>query len=431
MDVDFPVDLMDQSPGPQGPFAAEPITLPKSRVGASNDQRFMLVFIVGTYFGPDIRNEVPRKSALQRMALRLPPYTYDQLGGSVFRLAEIESIYYYVLRRAHPSSRVKLQSLYKFLQGHLAPPVKETLEDERQFTSFFPPHLHRQARYKGTYKVVENMVFINDPDVTYIKPEDIERFKQLTGLNELKLDRDEARIYRHGQRMDRDEERQARFNAIAEAHEHSQNGRLFPPFISDIMQDPRKRRRRKDPLEMLTLPSAAMPLKEEKSQSMQPNRIGPAMLLLPSTPTVDQWSNILKAAKPSIAFTGTAAARQVGPLIGLVDIGVCEDAYLFRIALPGVKKDQREFSCEVECDGKVMIRGTTTTGEQRVYKSSRVFHMQTQHLCPPGPFTVSFQLPGPVEPREFSGNFGSDGILEGIVMKERERTGSACLTFDS
>jgi hypothetical protein len=44
---------------------------------------------------------------------------------------------------------------------------------------------------------------------------------------------------------------------------------------------------------------------------------------------------------------------------------------------------------------------------------------------------VSFQLPGRVEPREFSGNFGSDGILEGIVMKDRGRTGSARLTFDS
>ncbi|KAL4578075.1 hypothetical protein LXL04_014191 [Taraxacum kok-saghyz] len=32
-------------------------------------------------------------------------------------------------------------------------------------------------------------------------------------------------------------------------------------------------------------------------------------------------------------------------------------------------------------------------------------------LCPP------FKLPGPVDPQHFSGNFGTDGILEGIVMK--------------
>lgn len=417
---------MDNASGSQIPFAAEQINIPKSKVVGLNDQRFLLVFITGTYYGPDVIHEQPRKSALQRIAFQLPPYTQNQLGGSVVRLAEFESIYYYVLRKSHPSARVKLQSLYKFLQGHLASPVKEALEDERQFTTFFPPSFHRHARYKGAYKVIENLVFIDNPDISHINAEDIERFKRLTGLSEFKLDRDEARFYRHGQRIDRDEERQARFLAIQEAQVQAQNGVALPPFVSNSTQEPRKRRRKKDQVE-----TPIMPRKEESSQSMHPNKIGPSMVLLPSVPTAEEWSNILRLAKPSIAYTGTAAARQVGPLIGLVDIGVSDDAYLFRIALPGVKKDQREFSCEVECDGKVIIRGTTTTGEQKVCKSSRVFHMQTQHLCPPGPFTVSFQLPGRVEPREFSGNFGSDGILEGIVMKERGRTGSACLTFDS
>jgi len=45
--------------------------------------------------------------------------------------------------------------------------------------------------------------------------------------------------------------------------------------------------------------------------------------------------------------------------------------------------------------------------------------MQTQNLCPPGQFTLSFRLPGPVDPHHFSGNFGTDGILEGIVMKAK------------
>lgn len=56
--------------------------------------------------------------------------------------------------------------------------------------------------------------------------------------------------------------------------------------------------------------------------------------------------------------------------------------------------------------------------------------MQTQYLCPPGPFTVSY-LPGPVEPNQFTGTFGSDGILEGIVMKQRNRSGAAALIFES
>lgn len=57
--------------------------------------------------------------------------------------------------------------------------------------------------------------------------------------------------------------------------------------------------------------------------------------------------------------------------------------------------------------------------------------MQSQYLCPPGPFTVSFQLPGPVEPNQFTGTFGSDGILEGIVMKKLPRSGAAAVIFES
>lgn len=89
-----------------------------------------------------------------------------------------------------------------------------------------------------------------------------------------------------------------------------------------------------------------------------------------------------------------------------------------------------EFKCEVECDGKVMIKGTTTTGGDRIVRPNGVFLMQTQYLCPPGPFTVSFSLPGPVEPNQFTGTFGSDGILEGIVMKQRHRSAAAALIFE-
>lgn len=76
-----------------------------------------------------------------------------------------------------------------------------------------------------------------------------------------------------------------------------------------------------------------------------------------------------------------------------------------------------DFSCEVDTEGKVLIRGVTTTGEKTVCRYSQVFEMQTQNLCPPGHFSISFELPGPVDPYQFSGNFGTDGILEGIVMK--------------
>ena len=76
-----------------------------------------------------------------------------------------------------------------------------------------------------------------------------------------------------------------------------------------------------------------------------------------------------------------------------------------------------EFSCDIEPDGRIHIKGVTTTGEKIVCKNSRIFRMQTQNLCPPGHFSITFQLPGPVDHKQFSGHFGNDGMLEGIVKK--------------
>ncbi|XP_077219329.1 alpha-crystallin domain-containing protein 22.3-like [Tasmannia lanceolata] len=99
------------------------------------------------------------------------------------------------------------------------------------------------------------------------------------------------------------------------------------------------------------------------SRGSSPPTVGPTVLTLPSTPTVKEWSNIVAAAKKGIALTGTVAEGQVGPLIGLVDIGVSENAYLFLISLPGIKKDENEFSIEIRANGRMLVKGVTTTGE--------------------------------------------------------------------
>ncbi|XP_047329549.1 increased DNA methylation 3-like isoform X2 [Impatiens glandulifera] len=119
----------------------------------------------------------------------------------------------------------------------------------------------------------------------------------------------------------------------------------------------------------------------------------------------------------SITYSGTVTRGKVGAAIGTVDIGVNDYAYFFRIALPGVSKDPGRFSCEIESDGKVNVRGMTTTGGQTVERHSRVYQMKLQQQCPPGQFTLSFCLPGPVDPRLFSPNFRSDGVFEAIVVK--------------
>lgn len=64
-----------------------------------DDQLFLLYFIMGTYFGPDLKGERPRKSVLQRIAEGLPPYTLDQLAGTHMKTLEVEQVYYLYLGR--------------------------------------------------------------------------------------------------------------------------------------------------------------------------------------------------------------------------------------------------------------------------------------------------------------------------------------------
>ncbi|KAK2640506.1 hypothetical protein Ddye_028301 [Dipteronia dyeriana] len=167
------------------------------------------------------------------------------------------------------------------------------------------------------------------------------------------------------------------------------------------------------------------PPKEQINNAPTPNKceteaagnVGPAILFLPQHSTREEWNNILATTTSGVALTGSAATRQVGPIVGLVDIGESEESYLFRVSLPGVAREENDFNCNIDPDGKILINGVTTTGEQVVCKDSQVFRMQTQNLCLPGRFSISFQLPGPVNNQRFTRNFGTNGILEGMVKK--------------
>ncbi|KAK4348950.1 hypothetical protein RND71_031705 [Anisodus tanguticus] len=152
--------------------------------------------------------------------------------------------------------------------------------------------------------------------------------------------------------------------------------------------------------------------KRPHSDSMTSDLDGPCMMSLVPLPSLEECNS-----GDPVVLTGTACKGATGPPVGVVDIGVSSSAYYFRIALPGVKKDPGEFNCEIEKFGKVLIRGVTSTGGSTVSRYSRVFNMKIQQQCPSGAFTVSFSLPGPVDPTLFSPNFRSDGIFEGVVMK--------------
>ncbi|GMP88060.1 hypothetical protein CsSME_00040185 [Camellia sinensis var. sinensis] len=107
--------------------------------------------------------------------------------------------------------------------------------------------------------------------------------------------------------------------------------------------------------------------------------------------------------KPTVVLTGTAEEGRAGPPIGMMDIGVSEKAYLCRIALPGLRNNENNFTCDIQRDGRVNIHGVVTGGALK--ESSTAYEMKVQQLCPPGQFTISFNLPGPVDPRLASLNF--------------------------
>lgn len=80
-----------------------------------------------------------------------------------------------------------------------------------------------------------------------------------------------------------------------------------------------------------------------KHETCSTKNDGAAMLFFPSPPTGEELANMAAATKSGAALTGSAAMGQVGPIIGLMDIAECEDSYMFRVSLPGVKRDERKF----------------------------------------------------------------------------------------
>lgn len=124
---------------------------------------------------------------------------------------------------------------------------------------------------------------------------------------------------------------------------------------------------------------------------------------------------------PAVIVTGTGKEGTYGLPIGHVDVGVSESAYLFRAALPGVRKDSCSLCCNIETDGKVCIQGVAHGSELAKKTPDVTYELSVSQLTPPGPFSISFRLPGPVDPRLFVPTFRSDGILEGVVLKSKAR----------
>ncbi|KAL5557672.1 hypothetical protein UlMin_033883 [Ulmus minor] len=343
---------------------------------------------MGTYLGPDVTSDSPRRSASQRVR---EGYKSTDLGASYVSVSLLENLYYYVLRKANPSLVLRPTMLHRYLKGSIC---------RSNFTNMFPLNLHDQIWYPATFRIVKGIVLLDNPVTSHLEEKDIGKFKSLSCADSFKLDMDEFIRYDH-------EYRNCSSNCVETFKGDSSNGNgdSSSKFL-------RKYKRRCDskpmPMPMPGFPSTVCVQGEDPGRACVSN--GPATVPFPIQ-SMEKWT--LDA---SIILSGTAGKGKSVPPIGNVDVGVNKVAYYFRVALPGVRKDYCQFNCQIEPEGKVHIRGLTNGGKT-IKKPSRVFLMKFQQLCPPGPFSLSFSLPGPVDPRLFAPNFRCDGVFEGVVIK--------------
>ncbi|KAF4355405.1 hypothetical protein G4B88_009975 [Cannabis sativa] len=368
---------------------------------SDDDQHFLLHFIMGMYLGPDVTFDNPRRSAFQRVSEDSPPYTSSDLGSSYVSIVLLENLYYYVLRKAHPSLRLKPNMFHKYLKG---------IAERWRFTSLFPLDLHEQIWFPASFRIVKGVVLINDPVMSSMEQNDLNKFKVLSCISDFRIEMDELLHYEH------ENQHQHRSNGeknCVNGNETMMGGSSSEgDYLSLRDQHKLKRRRECDPLPMPAV-SYSSPMAKHHIQEGDFQRTcifdGQAVMSIHPLPELE---NCTSEPGASIAISGTARKGKVGPPVGVVDVGVSKDAYYFRVALPGVRKDYCKFSCEIESDGKVHVEGLVSGGKS-IKKPLRIFEMNFQQLCPPGPFTLSFSLPGPVDPRLFAPNFRSDGIFEG------------------
>lgn len=301
-----------------------------------DDQHFLLNFIMSTYLGPDVYSDNPRCSAFQRLAKRLPPYTSNNLGPSFLSISQLESLYYYVLRNANPLLVLKPNMFYVYLKGSLQLPSSGAPEDHRQFTSFFPLNLHGHKRYSGNYEIVKGIVLIDDPLTSSMKEEDLERFRHLSGLEDLRIDARKCLSYQHGHLKGGEEtESTCLKHSDKEIGETISNGK----DKSSAMFGQKYRRRRccSDLVPVSALPSD--PSKPEQHNDESASE-GPSNLDGSATSpviTLPKFKDCIS--DESIVLTGAARNERVGPQVGLVDIGISKAAYFFQVALPGVRRD--------------------------------------------------------------------------------------------
>lgn len=298
-----------------------------------SDTKFLIDFIITTYLGPDLKSENPNCSVLQRLISASPPYIFTDLGPSYVSISLLERLYYYLLRDASPHLILNLNMFHMYLKGTLFLPASDFTQNTHQFTTFFPLDLHQQIWYPDSFRIVKGVVLIDDPVTSCIKQEDINRFTSLTGLTTFKLNLSECMRVR----LHHLPSKEGDSNGMNTVPETIPNG----GSPSGQFQQVHKRKFVDDTQQIPEFPHAFATKDNAKGDTS--NKMcksdGPALMPLLSIPDIDHCDR-----ESSLVLTGTARRGLLGPSVGVVDIGIGEFAYLFRVSLPGVKKSNSMFS---------------------------------------------------------------------------------------
>ncbi|XP_030440224.2 increased DNA methylation 2-like [Syzygium oleosum] len=379
--------------------AAAPSTdAPADEGTMTDDQRFLLTIIFGIYFGPHLKGEMPpHKSAMQRVTNRLPQYTPDQLAGSKMTVAQMMHVYYYILRKASQSVVVSPTLLLKFFCNTVLAKVLGPSSKYPRFIELFPNDLH-PCSFVEEHMVIDNVVFIDNPSTSYLREEVVARFKSLTGLQEFLLEKDAAKLPIYV--TDK-----AFYEVVArEERSDGQSSCFVPPHGSHG-------RKRMSNVALNVIPLRMIP-NEGSSSSKSSGFSGECNTNFKAQLDAKLVFSPLSggaatASSAGVGVVGNADMGLTGSTTWRVNLVDSKDCYLFQVSLAGVRRDQT-FSCEYDTDGEVLVEGEI---------GGNVAESRTGDLHPPGHFSLSFQLPGHVDPMRSNCYFGSDGIFEGVVKK--------------
>ena len=288
---------------------------PKTLTRMPSIDQLFFAYLHHEHLGPDVYSDNPRQSASQRLAEGLPPYTSKNLGASFISISQLEILYYYVLRYAHPGLVLEPNVLHSYLEGNLPLPSSELL-DCRHFTSFFSLNIHEHKRYSINNEIIKGIVLIDDP-VTSLMKEDVERFKSLSGGGVLKIDKIKSLSYEHGYQKSKEDDEQNNMKNSEERISGSianGNGNASAKF-----QENNTRMHQVNSMPMSVVPPVTSMLRHVSEGAFKRTckRDGPAMMPLITVPNMDQCFS-----DSSIILSGTAKKGIVGPPIGVLDIGV-------------------------------------------------------------------------------------------------------------